>query len=197
MTHRFALTSLAALVVLTGCGQSPSKPPADPPSAPSQPAAPKLSYPAVEPPAPGTPGGLPDDRRPISEAPFSPKSAQGAANVVQTYFALIGEKKYADAWALWADGGKASGMSAAAFADSFAAYDSYAAQIGAPGDIEGAAGSLFVEVPVVIYGRLKTGAPVHLDGPFRLRRVNDVPGSSENERLWHIAASGVRASPRA
>ena len=197
MTRRFALILLAAPAVLAACGQAPSKPPADPPAAPSQPAAPKVSYPAVEPPAPGTPGGLPDDRRPISEAPFTPQSAQGAGNVLQTYFALIGEKKYAEAWALWADGGKASGMTAAAFVDSFAAYDSYAAQIGAPGKIEGAAGSLYVEVPVVIYGRLKTGEPVHLDGPFRLRRVNDVPGSSENDRLWHIDTSGVRTSPRA
>lgn len=46
----------------------------------------------LDPPAPGAPGGLPDDRTPVSEASFAPDSAQGAANVVQTYYALIGEK---------------------------------------------------------------------------------------------------------
>jgi hypothetical protein len=150
------------------------------------------AYPPVEPPAPGTPGGLPDDRNPISEAPFTPTSAQGAANVVQTYYALLEAGKYGEAWKLWSDGGKASGMTREAFAASFAKYAEYHAQVGAPGRIEGAAGSSYVDVPVVVYGRLKSGGEVHMNGPVTLRRVNDVPGSSAEQRLWHISASGVR-----
>ena len=38
-------------------------------------------------------------------------------------------------------------MTAEAFAARFARYDSYHANIGAPGRIEGAAGSLYVAVP--------------------------------------------------
>lgn len=151
--------------------------------------------PAIGPPAPGTPGGLPDDRTPVAEGPFTPDSAQGAANVVQTYYALIGEKKYGEAWKLWSDGGKASGMSQAVFVASFDKYASYNAQIGAPGQIEGAAGSLFVEVPVVIYGQLKSGGPVNMKGMARLRRVNDVPGSTPEQRSWHIAAADLKPSP--
>ncbi|WP_312160858.1 MliC family protein [Phenylobacterium sp.] len=150
---------------------------------------------AVAPPPPGTPGGLPDDRTPVSEAPFTPQSAQGAANVVQTYYALIGEKKYAEAWNLWSDGGKASGVTRQAFTASFDKYASYNAQIGAPGDVEGAAGSLFVSVPVVIYGQMKTGAPVNLKGDVRLRRVNDVPGSTDEQRKWRIAETALKPSP--
>lgn len=188
--------------LLCACGPQPVQPQKPPPVVPPKVAAaearpPVEALPPVEPPAPGTPGGLPDDRTPISEAPFTPQSAQGAANVVQTYYALIGEKKYAQAWALWSDGGRASGMSVEDFVRSFDKYASYNAQIGGPGRIEGAAGSLFVEVPVVIYGRLKSGEPVHMNGPIRLRRVNDVPGSTENQRLWHIEASGIRPSPAA
>jgi membrane-bound inhibitor of C-type lysozyme len=149
----------------------------------------------VSPPPPGSPGGLPDDRRPVTEGAFTPESAQGAANVVQTYFALIGEKKYAEAWKLWSDDGKASGMTAQAFAASFDKYASYNAQIGAPGDVEGGAGSLYVEVPVVVYGRLKSGEEVHMNGPVQLRRVNDVPGSTEEQRRWHIANTALKPSP--
>jgi hypothetical protein len=142
----------------------------------------------VEPAAPGTPGGLPDDRTPISEAPFTPDSAQGAAGVVQTYYALIGEGKYAQAWALWSDGGKASGQpSGEAFAKSFDRYAQYNAQIGPPGDTEGGAGLIYVSVPVVIYGRLKTGAEVHEKGVADLRRVNNVDGSTAEQRRWHIS----------
>ncbi len=42
----------------------------------------------LNPPAPGEPGGLPDDRTPVLESPIDPKSAQGAGQVLQTYFAL-------------------------------------------------------------------------------------------------------------
>jgi len=151
---------------------------------------------AVEPAASGAPGGLADDRTPVSEAPFTETSAQGAANVVQTYYALIESGKYADAWRLWADGGRASGMSAEAFAASFGKYRDYHAQIGAPGRIEGAAGSAYVEIPVQPYGRLQSGEEFHMAGPLRLKRCNDVPGCTEEQRKWRIVESGIRPRPR-
>jgi hypothetical protein len=151
--------------------------------------------PPLDPPNPGEPGGLPDDRTPISEAPFTEESAQGAANVVQSYYALVESGRYPQAWRLWSDGGRASGMSAQAFAASFDRYSEYHANIGAPGEIEGAAGSLFVEVPVQVYGRLRSGEPFHMLGPVRLRRCNHVPGCSAEQLKWRIAASGVRPRP--
>jgi hypothetical protein len=151
--------------------------------------------PEVLPPEPGTPGGLRDERTPASEAPFAETSAQGAANVVQTYFAHLEAGQFAEAWKLWSDGGKASGMEQADFAASFAKYHQFHALVGAPGEIEGAAGSLYVEVPVVVYGRLKTGREVHMKGPLTLSRVNDVPGSTAEQRKWHIRQSGLESRP--
>lgn len=132
--------------------------------------------PPVEPPAPGTPGGLPDDRTPISEAPFTPESAQGAANVVQTFYAYLESGRTEEAARLMRD----------VAPPDVSRYSEYHAQVGAPGRIEGAAGSLFVEVPVVIYGRLRTGQEVHESGRAVLRRANDVPGSTAAQRRWRI-----------
>src|SRR5205085_11562745 len=129
--------------------------------------------PRVEPAAPGTPAGLPDDRTPVSEAPFTETSAQGAANVVQTYFALIEEKKYDQARALWGP----NGPNAATFEKSFDAYTEYHAQVGAPGAMEGAAGSSYVEVPVQLYGRRSTGEAFRTRATVTMRRVDHVPGS--------------------
>lgn len=137
----------------------------------------------LNPPAPGEPGGLPDDRTPVSEAPFTPDSAQGAANVVQTYYALLGEGKYHQAWALWDDGGKASGMGVDAFTASFAKYSEYHANIGAPGDVDAGAGQRYVTVPVQVYARLKAGAkPVYMLGSVTLHRVGDIDGASPAQK---------------
>lgn len=150
---------------------------------------------AYEPPAPGTPGGLPDDRTPVSEAPFTPDSAQGAANVVQTYYALIGEKKYAQAWKLWGHGGKDSGMTAAAFAASFAKFRDYHANVGAPGEVDAGMSQRWVTVPVQVYGRLKSGGPFAMRGSITLHRI--VPGVSANkaDERWHIRSADIKPRP--
>jgi hypothetical protein len=142
----------------------------------------------LNPPEPGEPGGLPDDRTPVSEAPFTPESAQGAANVLQTYYALIEKGEYDEAFALREPSTR--GPSAEDFAASFDRYAEYHAHIGAPSDIEGAAGSLYVEVPVQTYGRLKDGQPFSNAGTVTLRRSNNVPGSTAAQRRWRIYTSG-------
>ena len=188
--------AFAVLMALVACRPAeqpaePALPAAAPAEAPAQP----TSYPAVEPIAPGQPGGFPDDRTPLSEAPFTATSAQGAANVVQTYFAHIGQKDYASAYALWSGDGEASGMTSEQFIAGFDRYYEYRGQSAGPSEIEGAAGSLFVTVPVQIYGRLKTGEEFHQYGEATLRRINDVPGSTESQRQWHIARIDTKPVP--
>nr|WP_286207591.1 hypothetical protein [Hephaestia sp. MAHUQ-44] len=148
--------------------------------------------PLATPPAPGEPGGLPDDRTPVAEAPFTPESAQGAASVVQTYYALLEQRKYRAAWQLWSDGGKASGMSADAFAAGFGQYHAYHANIGAPGRVDAGAGQRYVEVPVQIYGTLKDGErPFNMRGSITLHRTAEIPGASAEDKSWHIVKAVI------
>lgn len=133
----------------------------------------------------------------VAETPFTPDSAQGAANVVQTYFALIESGKYAQAWRLWGDGGRASGMSEAAFAASFAKYAAYHAEVGAPGDVEAGAGQRYVTVPVRVYGTLGDGRrPFELRGPVTLHRT-EVDGATAEQRSWRISDSALKPRPSA
>jgi hypothetical protein len=138
----------------------------------------------LSPPAPGTPGGLPDDRTPLAEpkGPIDPKSAQAAGQVMQSYGALIEQKRFSEAANLWGDA-----AAAAAFADQFKSASEVHAQVGKPGDTEGAAGSIYVTVPVVFYGRMKSGGEFSRSGTATLRRVNDVPGATEKQLHWHIS----------
>jgi len=182
------------LLLLAGCTQRPSGPANTAneaaPSAPTAPAAPSAPTPPVNdasaqaplnPPAPGQGGGLRDDRTPISEGPIDPKSAQGAGQVLQSYFALLEGHRDAQAGQLWSNSAEK-----AKFDTRLVKYSEIHANIGKPGDLEGAAGSSYVDVPVQIYGRLKDGKEFHSLGSMTLRRVNDVDGSTAEQRKWHI-----------
>jgi hypothetical protein len=137
----------------------------------------------VEAPAPGTAGGLPDDRTPLEEpsGPIDPKSAEAAGQVVQHYGALIEQKRFAEAEQLWGDAAAAKRMS-----QELKIYSEAHLQVGKPFDMEGAAGSSYISVPVVLDGKLESHAIRHSVGTATLRRVNDVPGSTEAQRRWRI-----------
>jgi hypothetical protein len=121
--------------------------------------------PSPHPPAPS----LPERKGPID-----PKSVEAAGQLVQSYGALVEQHHFAEAQKLWGDA-----AAAAAFAKSL--KPNTRLEIGELGQTEGAAGSIYTTVPVVFYG----------DGFRRpasviLRRLNDVPGSTEEQRRWHI-----------
>ena len=138
---------------------------------------------AAEAPAPGTAGGLPDDRTPLEEpkGTIDPKSAEGAGQVVQHYGALIEQKRFAEAEKLWGDAAAAKKMTA-----ELKTYADAHLQVGKPFDMEGAAGSSYISVPVVLYGKLESDAIRNRSGTAILRRVNDVPGSTDAQRRWHF-----------
>ena len=144
---------------------------------------------------PGEPGGLPDDRTPVSEGTIDPKSAQGAGQALQRFGGLLEQRKFPEAYGLWSDSGRASGMTDAQFVAAYEKYAEIHSEVGTPGPMEGAAGSAFVDIPFRLYGKLKSGEPFNLVGPVTLRRVNDVPGSTAEQRQWHIYKSEVQPRP--
>lgn len=144
---------------------------------------------------PGQPGGLLDDRTPIAEGPFAPDSAQAAADVVQRYYAAIESGRYRQAWALWDDGGRDSGMTSDAFVNSFGRYKEYHANIGAPGDMDAGAGQRYVVVPVQVYARLADGRAEYRLGRVILHRVADIDGANAEQKRWHIRSIDLTPVP--
>jgi hypothetical protein len=126
---------------------------------------------------------LTDDRKPLEEpnGPIDPKNTEAAGQVVQHYGALIEQKRFAEAEKLWN-----STQSAAQFRTQLKRYKEAHLEIGNPGDSEGAAGSIYVTIPVIFYGDDANGAQFRRQADVILRRVNDVPGSTEEQRRWHI-----------
>jgi hypothetical protein len=141
------------------------------------------------PPAPPAPRQPPTSRQPGGAALPASLGAQGAGEVLRSYFALIGAGRYSEAWALRWKGRGDSDESARAFAASFGKYAKYRANVGTPGSVQSISGSSYVDVPVQIYGRMKDGKPFSTAGTVTLRRADDTPGAGAGTRRWRIYAS--------
>lgn len=151
----------------------------------------------LAPPAPGMPGGLPVDSKPVEEeGAIDPKGPQGAAQVVQGYYGLLEERRFDDAQDLWDADSAVGAQDDELFARRFRGFSEIHANVGAPGPVEGAAGSLYVVVPVQVYGRIAAnGKPWYALRQVTLRRANDVPGSSAADRRWHIESIAPYVAP--
>ena len=198
--------SAALALLLAGCSQQ-SQQSADHSGQPVAQAevndvAPLTAVNETAPPVTAEPGGPTDAASPppphvAPDAPPLPdgKSALGAAQRLQAYCDAVATKRYGEAYAYWGDGGKRSGLTLAQFRDSFAKYAAYDCHLYTPGDMEGAAGSSYVTIPLKVTGALTKGGGFVLEGPITMRRVNDVDGSTAEQRRWHIESSGLKPRP--
>ncbi len=118
--------------------------------------------------------------------------AARARDVVERYYAAINARDYGTAYALWGDSGGASGQRFEAFRAGFAETRSVHVIIGQGGTVEGAAGSLYADLPVIITAELADGRVQHFAGNYQLRRVNDVEGASQAALRWHIASAHLQ-----
>ena len=126
-------------------------------------------------PAPGT---GPDARTPFApiKTATDPKSTQAAEQLVRGLVRLINAGRFDEAYAVLGPGA----VPRSEFNRQFFGY-THVVQ-GAAGDQEGAAGSIYVSIPLSFSDR----AGRRRDATAVLRRVNDVPGSTEAQRRWQI-----------
>jgi len=120
-----------------------------------------------------------------ARAPRSDAETEAALAVVHRYYDFIAARNYREAWLLRSD---RNTLSLADFTASLTSYRDYHATVGLPSGVEGAAGSLYIEVPVQLYGTTNSGKPFGSAGTLTLRRSNDVPGATAEQRSWHIYA---------
>ena len=140
-------------------------------------------------PAPSAPPAVKNSEAP-SPAPataepkgaIDPKSVEAAAQIVQHYGALIEQGRWAEAEELWGHPSTARQFTS----DLKRNVREVHLEIGKPGDMEGAAGSIYVTVPVTFYGKDNDGKAFRHQAGIVVRRVNDVPGSTAAQRAWHI-----------
>ena len=146
-------------------------------------------------PAPGT---GPDAKTPLGprkpadrtlaepNGPIDPKSGQGARTVVEQFCEMLKDDRYNAAHRFWSG----DALADTEFARHWAGYGKLeGCAIDDAGPLEGAAGSIYTSVPAEFF--FKDGL-VKMSGSLTLRRVNDVPGSTDEQRRWHIVKADLR-----
>lgn len=128
------------------------------------------------------------DDAPVKGCTPAPTSAAAAAAVVTRYYAALDARDFGTAWDQWGENG-APGQTRDQFVAGFAHTRATRVTIGRLPMGEGAAGSLFQRVPVVVEAVQDDGRRQRFTGEYVVRRVNDVDGASAEQRRWHLASA--------
>lgn len=128
----------------------------------------------------------PPEAQPVTITPpprptIDPKSSEAAEELVRGFVRLLNEGKIADAYMLLGP----NAPPRAEFESGWKSYSNLRVTSGAAGAQDGAAGSIYVSVPLTITGKVQ-GKDVRRSATVVVRRINDVPGSTEAQRRWHI-----------
>jgi hypothetical protein len=120
-----------------------------------------------------------------------PSSPEAAVQVIRDYYDAINNGEYERAYNYWNRNGSASDQTLEQFRQGFAETEHVDVQTGQPGREDAAAGSLFIEIPVTITATTTDQRIQRYSGTYSLRRVNDVPGATEDQLTWHIYTADI------
>lgn len=177
------LSPLAALAVLAACSNGPEQNPTGDHRAGTDDRA------LLDRTAPGGQGDLAKERG-GTEGPLEPQNPEAARRVLLRYFTLIEAGRYDDAAALWWDGGRA-----ADFAAQLRRFGDFRPSIAAPGPVGVAAGSTYVDISLQLLRDSPSGVESLSDGNAVLRRAGEIPGSTAEQRQWHIDRIALQPPP--
>jgi hypothetical protein len=133
---------------------------------------------------------LPDAAPGEAGAAMEP-TADDAVNVIREYYSAINSGDFGRAYALWSDGGSASGQSMQQFATGFANTTGVSVDMQPPLDVDAAAGSRYIQVPVSVVATQRDGSQLRFVGSYTLRR-SVVDGATPEQRAWRIGSADLR-----
>jgi hypothetical protein len=131
---------------------------------------------------------------PADEIAGEEPTPEKAADVIREYYRAIAERRYRDAYQVWARQGRASGQTFAGFQRGFEHTVSVEVDVATPGPVGAAAGSRYVEVPVLVTTRRTDGSRETLAGTYTLRR-SVVDGATPDQREWRIDSAELHRAP--
>lgn len=137
--------------------------------------------------------GNPAPLHSTAQAQSASSTAEDAVQLIRNYYRWINQKKYQGAFNIWEkgeDGNAVNAQSFEKFAGGFSDTASVSVEIGAPGEIEGAAGSNYIQIPVIISATSTDGSQQKFAGNYTMRSSN-----MADDRSWYINSAKVRKIP--
>ncbi|MBD2100342.1 hypothetical protein [Leptolyngbya sp. FACHB-261] len=119
------------------------------------------------------------------------KLQQEAVQVIRDYYSAINRRDYQQAYSAWERDTAAGQQSFEQFRQGFASTASTAVEVGEADRLDGAAGSVYIQIPVTITAITTNGTRQRFRGSYILRRVNDIPGSTSEQRRWHLHSANI------
>lgn len=129
----------------------------------------------------------------IAAAPAPEDGPVQARALIQNYYAAIDRGDFRSAYAMWDNGGQASGKSFAAFRAGFAATARSRVVASVPRNEDAGMSQRWIEVPVDVYATLKNRRAQHFRGTYTLHRVAPGVGAAASQMRWHIASARLVA----
>jgi hypothetical protein len=130
-------------------------------------------------------------REPVVKDTIGSDTSTTPALLVRRYYGAIRAGNYDSAYFLWGQSGQASGHTRESFAAGFAQTREVHAVVSDSVKLEGAAGSQYATVPVVVDATLRNGTRQHFEGTYTLRRAM-VDGATPDQRRWHIYSADLK-----
>ncbi len=138
----------------------------------------------------------PRTQTPVTTLPPAPqnsagRSEQAAVQVIRNYYSAIAHQDYPQAYSAWGHNGDDSQQSFEQFKQGFKNTASTRVEVGEPSSPSGAAGSIYIQVPVTVTATTLNGTKQQFRGTYVLKRINDVPGSTATQRQWHLYSADL------
>ncbi|NNC23548.1 hypothetical protein HKX42_06830 [Salinisphaera sp. USBA-960] len=135
-------------------------------------------------------GPITSERQPEETAASGGRAdntAHDPVSVAQRYFRRLEAGDFDRAYEMWAPTSSTREGGRDLFEKSMLAYQAFDGETTGDARTEGAAGTLYAEVPIQVSGK-RRGESFSHPGTMTLKRCNDVPGCSEQARHWRIHA---------
>lgn len=129
----------------------------------------------------------------VAATPLREDGPAQATQLIEYYYAAIDRGDFTTAYAMWADNGRASGKSFAAFRAGFASTARSRVVTGAPVNEDAAMSQRWIEVPVDVYATLKNGKRQHFRGKYTLHRLAAGVSTRAADTHWRIKSAKLVA----
>jgi hypothetical protein len=173
--------ALALMLVLAACSAQPAGETPEPAATASL----AVPVPSPSPSPSSTPSSTARDYTPPVLTPEAEKSETGARSLLLAWADAMEDRAFDAAYRVFGEYAERTGQTATRYAATFADYRTVTVAVG-DGVGEGAAGSIYYEVPITLTGTTFAGKRYERRGTITVRRVNDVDGASPAQLRWHL-----------